>query len=169
MTDKKLITIALQLVCDHYEKDDAKFDESCAELEQWCYDNDKADLAEYAMAYRCPDTAFFAMDGDADTCCEVGTYRCQKPAFSYPCGHEVFVDKCLSSEIAHLRSSGVTTIGCCCGHGSRSGYIQVAPGHEKKMLDLGYEHQEPHDGVGCGCFYPKSQCPPRPLDGKVER
>lgn len=60
-SDKKLITIALQLVRDHYDGDDEQFDKSCVELERWCYDHDKPDLAEYAMANRCPAFAFVPM------------------------------------------------------------------------------------------------------------
>lgn len=54
MSEKKLVTIALQLVRYHYEKDDARFNESCIELEEWCYDHNETDLAEFAMACRCP-------------------------------------------------------------------------------------------------------------------
>ena len=61
MGEKKLVTIALQLVRDHYEGNDERFDESCRELEQWCYDHDEAELAEYAMANRCPALAFIPM------------------------------------------------------------------------------------------------------------
>ena len=66
MSGKKLITIALQLVRYHYEKDDARFDESCAELEKWCYDHDETDLAEFAMACRCPAFAFVPMTAHAE-------------------------------------------------------------------------------------------------------
>ena len=61
MSEKALITIALQLVRYHYEKDDARFDESCIELENWCYDRDEVDLAEFAMACRCPACSFVPM------------------------------------------------------------------------------------------------------------
>ena len=63
MSEKALITIALQLVRYHYEKDDARFDESCIELENWCYDRDEVDLAEFAMACRCPEFSFVPMGG----------------------------------------------------------------------------------------------------------
>lgn len=64
---KKLVTIALQLVRDHYERDDAMFDSSCKELEKWCYDHGEIDLAEYVMVYRCPACAFVPMgEGDAE-------------------------------------------------------------------------------------------------------
>ena len=59
--EKELITIALQLVRYHYDKDDAGFDASCVELERWCYGRGKVDLAEFAMACRCPEFSFIPM------------------------------------------------------------------------------------------------------------
>ena len=64
--EKALITIALQLVRYHYDKDDAGFDETCIELERWCYGRGKVDLAEFAMACRCPETSFVPMGGDCE-------------------------------------------------------------------------------------------------------
>lgn len=61
MSNKKLITIALQLVRFHYEKDNERFNESCIEFEKWCYDHDEIDLAEFAMACRCPAFGFVPM------------------------------------------------------------------------------------------------------------
>lgn len=63
---KKLITIALQLVRDHYCYPE-QFDESCIELERWCYDHGETDLMEYAMALRCPACAFVPMDDGRST------------------------------------------------------------------------------------------------------
>lgn len=63
--DKKLITIALQLVRDHYCYTE-RFDESCIELERWCHDHGETDLMEYAMALRCPACAFVPMDDVED-------------------------------------------------------------------------------------------------------
>ena len=65
VSDKKLITIALQLVRDHYYYAE-RFDESCIELEQWCYDHGETDLMEYAMALRCPACAFVPMNDVQD-------------------------------------------------------------------------------------------------------
>ena len=64
--DKKLITIALQLVRDHYCYAE-RFDESCIELERWCHDHGETDLMEYAMALRCPACAFVPMDDGRST------------------------------------------------------------------------------------------------------
>ena len=64
MTDKKLITIALQLIRFHYEKDDTRFDKSCIELEEWLYDCDEIDLVEFVMACRCPAHTFVPMAGN---------------------------------------------------------------------------------------------------------
>lgn len=65
-TEKELITIALQLVRYHYNKDDERFDESCIELERWCFDHGKEELGEYAMACRCPTFSFVPMGGDTE-------------------------------------------------------------------------------------------------------
>ena len=52
---------------------------------------------------------------------------------------------------------GVVTIGSCCGHGRKQGFIQVAPQYVQKMHDLGYK-QLPVDknGFGQWCFKPKT-------------
>jgi hypothetical protein len=70
------------------------------------------------------------------------------------------VDGCLVGEINRLNVGGVTTIGCCCGHGKRQGYIQVTPGSVSRMIELGYE-QLPVDENGNGelCFKPKTVLP----------
>ena len=62
-SEKELITIALQLVRYHYDKDDTGFDESCVELEKWCYGRGKIDLAEFALACRCPEFSVVPMGG----------------------------------------------------------------------------------------------------------
>lgn len=74
-TEKELITIALQLVRYHYDKDDAGFDESCIELEKWCYGRGKVDLAEFAMACRCPEFSFVPMGGNGDVLKREGALR----------------------------------------------------------------------------------------------
>jgi len=65
MTEKELVTIALQLVRDHYDGDDTRFDESCKELEQWCFDHSKEELGEFAWACRCPACNFVPMESEA--------------------------------------------------------------------------------------------------------
>lgn len=61
MSDKKLTTIALQLVRYHYDKDDVRFNESCKELEQWYFNHDKQELADFVCACRCPEFSFVPM------------------------------------------------------------------------------------------------------------
>ncbi len=70
------------------------------------------------------------------------------------------VDGCLVTEINGLNNDNVKTIGCCCGHGKKQGFIQVAPEYVDKMLELGYE-QLPVDADGNGqwCFKPKTILP----------
>lgn len=75
MTEKELVTIALQLVRDHYDGDDTRFDESCKELEKWFYDRDEIDLAEFAMACRCPEFSFVPMGDNGDVLKREGALR----------------------------------------------------------------------------------------------
>lgn len=63
MTDKKeLITIAMNLVRDHYDGNETQFGSSCSELEEWCYDHGKEGCAEYVMAQRSPAMSFVPME-----------------------------------------------------------------------------------------------------------
>lgn len=91
---------------------------------------------------------------------KIGEYKCYVPIrFSAQSGHdEIDVDTCLQDEIYTLiRGRGITTIGCCCGHGRKQGYIQVVESDVEDMLMLGYE-MIPQDGTGNGkyCFKPKT-------------
>lgn len=71
---------------------------------------------------------------------------------SIPC------DTCLQSELTELiRKHGIHTVGSCCGHGIKRGYIQVADHSVNKMLDLGYKMLELDEyGNGKNCFKPKT-------------
>ena len=84
-----------------------------------------------------------------------GSYDCYKPT-----GNGFDADRCLISEINNLNANGIKTIGCCCGHGKKEGYIQVTPEHLEKMFKLGYE-QLPIDENKNGewCFKPKTVFP----------
>ncbi|HYF75269.1 MAG TPA: hypothetical protein VD757_01670 [Candidatus Nitrosocosmicus sp.] len=84
-----------------------------------------------------------------------GSYDCYEYSKS-----GVSVDGCLVGEINSLSNKGINTIGCCCGHGKKQGYIQVTPSHINLMLNLGYE-QLPLDEEGNGewCFKPKTILP----------
>ena len=98
-------------------------------------------------------------------CGPCGSYACQNLAFVCDgCGHAVFTDRCLTEEIRAIRSKGVRTLGCCCGHGEKLGYIQVMPEDVPIMELLGYEQQqeiELEDGskMGVACFTPKTDVP----------
>ena len=86
---------------------------------------------------------------------EIGSYECySETMFGFSC------DTCLTPEINRLNNEGIRTIGCCCGHGQKQGYIQVAPEFTEIMLKKGYE-QIPIDehGFGQWCFKPKTQLP----------
>lgn len=79
-----------------------------------------------------------------------GTYDCYD-ATKY--GFDV--DSCLVGEINRLNNQGIKTIGCCCGHGRRGGYIQVTPTDVDKMLEMGYEEEGER-----WCFKPRTSIPP---------
>lgn len=90
------------------------------------------------------------------TCCEIGTYKCCVYAFTDN-DKDVYVDKCLLEEIKGLIDLGVVTLGCCCGHGEKPGYIQVDCKSIPKMRELDYEGSLNQFGVTT--FLPKTQCP----------
>ena len=98
-------------------------------------------------------------------------YNCKKvllstPEFiTYNCDSEhhkevVSIDICISDEIQNLWKQGIKTLGCCCGHGRKLGFIQVDKTSIKDMEDLGYTHyiyDEKFGGVERkDAFIPKS-------------
>lgn len=92
------------------------------------------------------------------SCCEIGAGKCYELAFTCEyCGHAVFVDKCLCDEIKELHARGIATLGCCCGHGARAGYIQVSPEFVDLMNAIGYEQQSESGDIGRWCFTPKTK------------
>ena len=64
----------------------------------------------------------------------------------------ICIDKCLEDEIKGLWAHGIHTIGCCCGHNIRCGYIQVIDSDIEKMLIRGYEQ----DFISFNSFLPKT-------------
>lgn len=96
-------------------------------------------------------------------------YHCRKISFgSYKCYKKALTigtncDKCLVEEINFLNKKGVTTIGCCCGHGKAQGYIQVYPKYCDLIESFGYK-KRPHDKYkqgeqGVWCYIPKTKLP----------
>lgn len=68
-------------------------------------------------------------------------------------------DTCLQTELEYLkREYNIGTVGSCCGHGKKQGFIQVRKVFAEKMKELGYK-QIPIDESGNGenCFYPKTK------------
>lgn len=100
-----------------------------------------------------------------------GTYCC----YVMVPGYDISCDKCLASEIRMLNDMGIRTIGCCCGHGTDTGYIQVDPRYIGDMKRIGYVEREPDvHGNGRWCFVPKSvllaDCADKSIDGiQMER
>ena len=91
----------------------------------------------------------------------IGEHKCNvKINFMPQSGQEpICVDTCLQNEIQDLiRKYKIWTIGSCCGHGVKQGFIQVAENCVEKMLELGYKPL-PIDGFGNGknCFVPKTR------------
>jgi len=84
-----------------------------------------------------------------------GDYKCYSPT-----NYGFDVDMCLVPEINSLNAQGIKTIGCCCGHNKKYGYIQVTPNDCEKMEKLGYIRQPEKDEY-CGkwCFIPKTRLP----------
>lgn len=84
-----------------------------------------------------------------------GSYDCYSPTqFGFD------ADMCLVCEVNELNTDGITTIGCCCGHGKLEPYIQVEPKYIKKMEELGYEQIPVYEnGNGQWCFKPKTTIP----------
>lgn len=91
----------------------------------------------------------------------IGKHKCSVKIHFMPQSHQEYicVDTCLQNEIQDLiRKYGVWTVGSCCGHGVKQGFIQVNDNSVAKMLELGYK-QLPVDenGNGKNCFSPKTQ------------
>ena len=87
-------------------------------------------------------------------------YKCQKRVIRPPsttfikCNcyddykESIQVDACLAEEIMYLWNVGIHTTGCCCGHGSHLGYIQVIDDDIEKMKELGYQNYIYTDNFG---------------------
>ena len=51
------------------------------------------------------------------------------------------LDKCIAEEVMVLWQLGITTTGCCCGHGKLLPYIGVSDADIPVMKELGYRVQ----------------------------
>ena len=49
------------------------------------------------------------------------------------------LDLCVAEEVMMLWRKGITTTGCCCGHGKQHGFIGVIDNDIPKMKALGYQ------------------------------
>lgn len=77
--------------------------------------------------------------------------------------YDIEVDECIAEEIKKLWAQGIHTQGCCCGHQTQKGFIQVERTDLAKMLELGYEwytdYPEELGGKNrMDAFVPKSKC-----------
>jgi hypothetical protein len=86
-------------------------------------------------------------------------YNCKKTVLQPPpnfipcnCGDGykdiICIDACLVDEIKSLWANNIVTLGCCCGHGRRLGFIQVADGYIDKMRSMGYQNYIYEDECG---------------------
>ena len=114
---------------------------------QWLSIRDKETLAHFRNDYCCINSA-------------IGEHRCAVRIERSPQSglKPIVCDTCLQPEIYDLNiKKGIVTIGSCCGHGDKQGFIQVMPKYVKKMHELGYEQlPEADDGQGKWCFKPKT-------------
>lgn len=51
------------------------------------------------------------------------------------------LDRCIAEEVMILWQMGITTTGCCCGHGKLLPYIGVLDAYISIMKELGYQPQ----------------------------
>lgn len=88
----------------------------------------------------------------------IGKHKCSVKIHFMPQSEQepICVDTCLQNEIQGLiRKHGIWTIGSCCGHGVRQGFIQVADNCVEKMLELGYKPIPVDENEnGANCFIP---------------
>lgn len=114
---------------------------------KWLSIRDQETLAHFRNDYCCINSA-------------IGEHRCAVRIERSPQSglKPIVCDTCLQSEIYDLNiKKGIVTIGSCCGHGDKQGFIQVMPKYVKKMHELGYEQlPEADDGQGKWCFKPKT-------------
>lgn len=69
-----------------------------------------------------------------ETCTEIGTYGCTVPTHAH--GKRIDVDRCVADIVAALNAANIRTVECCCGHGSREGYILIEDG---RVIRIGYD------------------------------
>lgn len=91
---------------------------------------------------------------------KIGEYKCAVNITSSPMSglKDMCCDTCLQDEIFNLiKKHGVKTVGSCCGHGVKQGFIQVDDYSANIMESLGYERLSLDEyGNGKNCFKPKT-------------
>lgn len=90
----------------------------------------------------------------------IGEYKCYvEIKFTPQSGaKDIYVDTCLQDEVyALIKKRGIRTLGCCCGHGIKTPYIQVDEHDVEDMLMMGYKPlPTDENGNGKWCFKPKT-------------
>ena len=59
----------------------------------------------------------------------------------------VYVDKCCVDVVLFLWDNGIKTYGCCCGHGTKGGFVNVGEGFSKAIA-LGFSKYTYSEGLG---------------------
>lgn len=54
----------------------------------------------------------------------------------------VEVDACMADIILALNNGGISTYGCCCGHGKQRGYVALTDGRALVIFDMRVEPDE---------------------------
>jgi hypothetical protein len=102
--------------------------------------------------------------GEPPICSDFGSYAAQvelvPPAhMARGDGRGICVDACLALEVTRLWERGITTTGCCCGHGRLVGFIGVADDDIGQMKALGYVVlSNPHRPGSEDSFIPFTPC-----------
>ena len=65
------------------------------------------------------------------------------------------VDRCVMKDLRIIWEAGISTVCCCCGHGSVAAFICVSHADREKMIDLGYREMplRYEHCAECGAFF----------------
>lgn len=111
-----------------------------------------------------------SLDGHLCEHAEMGSYTGQVQLIAPPHmkrkdGKGICIDICLALEVSRLWMKGITTTGCCCGHGYQPPYIGVTDRDIPAMKEMGYSvAHNPHRPDSEDSFIPKT-----PLSYALER
>lgn len=73
---------------------------------------------------------------------QMGSYGNQlwvHPPSHMPKDNGYCLDRCIAEEVMQLWMKGITTTGCCCGHGKVASFIGVIDSDIPRMKEMGYK------------------------------